>query len=197
MEKQTSVPLRFFFLYRVAVVLHLLNILPRRQNILHMFTRRVVLAVQRFLLGGKRGVFGFERIDRRELFKPQRVKILFRRLMRRDVVAMIDEVFFRVTGFPVCGVNIAGLAVNADMLLQSRYVFKPRVDVLYTGADTVEIVFCRLRLFVKFIKIVEAVLLQENEGGSGGLDMDMAFINVRCYDESVAPFGETHGKFIP
>jgi len=108
----------------------------------------VVLAVQGFLLGGEGGVLGFERVDRRELFKPQGIKILFRRLVSVDVVLMLGEILFRVTGFTVGGVNVAGLAVYADLFLQSRYVFEPNVNILYAGIYSVKLIFCRLRLFV-------------------------------------------------
>jgi len=119
----------------------------------------MIVGVELFLLSRQRGIFGFERVYGRELLKPQLVKILLCRLVRGDVVTMPGEVFFRVTGLAVGGINIAGFAVNADMFLQGGNFFQASVNAMYAGVDIIEIILRLLCLFPELFNIIKPVLL--------------------------------------
>jgi len=79
--------------------------------------------------------------------------------VRGDVVTMLGEVFFRVTGLAVGGINIAGFAVNADMFLQGSNFFQASVNAMYAGVDIIEIILRLLCLFPELFNIIKPVLL--------------------------------------
>ena len=77
-------------LFLLPVIAHdPVHVGPDSQQLPHFVTRFFVVGVGRFFLRQQSGVLGLEALNGRQLFQPQAVKEIFRRLMQQDVALML------------------------------------------------------------------------------------------------------------